>query len=181
MLKKILLGTLLIGFIGVLIFGAIYRTNAITSKETGSREVGKRQESSPNGNQTTKNGNGTGNSRAGSNQIKTDQGLSTGSGSVQEEPKEWVNVDGTVTDLESGILKIATENGNMLEIADRPWRFAQEQGFTTAVNHRIAVKGFYEEGNELEVGKIIDLSTGDSVTIREENGRPLWAVRGRGG
>ena len=181
MLKKILLGTLLVGFIGVLIFGAVYRTNAIGSKTTGSYEGGSRQASSAAGNQTAGSGNGAGNSGAGGNQGNGGQGSGTDAGSGQAVIKDWINVEGTVTKVDPDVLTISIENGSIVEIANRPWRFALEQGFTTAVSHRIAVMGFYEEGNEFEVGQITDLSTGESITVREANGRPLWAGRGRGG
>ena len=180
MLKKIFLGTLLVGFIGVLIFGAVYRTNAIGSKETGSHEGSPRQAPSPAGNQATGNGNGAGNSGAGGNQGNGGQGSGIDSGSGQAVTREWVHVEGIVTNMDPDVLTISTENGSRLEIANRPWRFAQEEGFITAESHRIAVMGFYEEGNEFEVGQITDLSTGASITVREENGRPLWAGKGRG-
>ena len=181
MLKKILLGTLLVGFMGVLIFGAIYRTNAIGSKETSLLEGNTRQAPSPAGNQAEGSNTSYGSSRGWGNQGNGGQMTDTDPGSGQAVTKDWITVEGTVTNLEAGMLTISTENGGTLEIADQPWRFAQEQGFTTDVSHRIAVTGFYEDGQEFEVGHITDLSTGESVALREENGRPLWAGRGRGG
>jgi len=84
-----------------------------------------------------------------------------------------------VTNKEADSLAITLENGGTLEINNRSLRFAQEQGFSTDVSHRITVMGFYEEGQEFEVGQITDLNTGESVDLRQENGRPLLAGRDR--
>jgi hypothetical protein len=38
--------------------------------------------------------------------------------------------------------------------------------------------GFYE-GDDFEVGQIDNATNGQTVLVRDENGRPLWAGRGR--
>ena len=85
-----------------------------------------------------------------------------------------------MTGLDAGLLTVQLDNGELVEMEGRPWRFAQEQGFTAEVGDRVTLVGFYE-GDEFEVGQIDNDSTGLSVAIREESGRPLWAGQGRRG
>ena len=42
----------------------------------------------------------------------------------------------------------------------------------------VSLTGFYEDG-DFEVGQIDDQTTGQTVSLRDESGRPLWAGRGR--
>jgi hypothetical protein len=75
---------------------------------------------------------------------------------------------------------VQMDNGELVEMIGRPWTFAQEQGFTAEAGDRVTLVGFYENG-EFEVGQLDNLTTGLSVTIREDSGRPLWAGGGRRG
>jgi hypothetical protein len=70
--------------------------------------------------------------------------------------------------------------GEEVLIENRPWWFAQEQGFVAAEGDELAIVGFYEDG-AFEAGRLDNLTTGLSVPIREESGRPLWAGGGRRG
>lgn len=107
---------------------------------------------------------------------QTGESVSTG----QAEVEEWLEIEGTVVSVDTDGLVIATANGQQLSVENRPWSFAQEQGFWTQMGNQITLTGFDEAG-DFEVGQIVDHTTGSSVTIREENGRPMWAGRGRGG
>ena len=103
-----------------------------------------------------------------------------GTGTGLAEVGEWLTVSGVVTGVDASLLTVQLDNGELVEMTGRPWTFAQEQGFTAEVGDRVTVVGFYE-GDEFEVGQIDNASTGLSVVIREESGRPLWAGRGRRG
>jgi hypothetical protein len=110
------------------------------------------------------------------------QGEQTGEGEStdQAEVEEWLEIQGTVASVDTDGLVIATANGQQLSVENRPWSFAQEQGFWTQAGNQIILTGFDEAG-EFEVGQIVDHTTGSSVTMREASGRPMWAGRGRGG
>jgi hypothetical protein len=101
-----------------------------------------------------------------------------GKGTGLAEVSEWLMLSGEVTGIDAGLLTVQLDNGELVEMMGRPWTFAQEQSFTAEVGDRVTVVGFYE-GDEFEVGQIDNDSTGLSVAIREESGRPLWAGRGR--
>ena len=103
-----------------------------------------------------------------------------GNGTGLAEVSEWLTLSGEVTGIDRGFMTVQLDNGELVEMMGRPWTFALEQGFTAETGDRVTVIGFYE-GNEFEVGQIDNDSTGLSVVIREESGRPLWAGQGRRG
>jgi hypothetical protein len=73
---------------------------------------------------------------------------------------------------------VQMDDGELVELAGRPWSFAQEHGFVAEGSHRVLLTGFYEDG-EFEVGQLENLTTGLTLAIREPSGRPLWAGGGR--
>jgi hypothetical protein len=101
-------------------------------------------------------------------------GLGTGQAVVDE----WLTLAGTVTAVDATQMVVQIDGGDELLIDGRPWSFLQEQGFQAAAGQRLSLTGFYEN-DDFEVGAIDNLSTGQSVSIRDTSGRPLWAGRGR--
>jgi hypothetical protein len=103
-----------------------------------------------------------------------------GTGTGQAQVDGWLMVEGVVTGVDGDALLVRTVDGEEITVEGRPWRFAQEQGFWAQVDDKVTLIGFYE-GDDFEVGSIDDAANGQIVRIREENGRPLWAGRGRRG
>lgn len=93
---------------------------------------------------------------------------------------EWLQIQGTVESADSDALLVQSASGEQVELDGRPWRFAQEQGFTAQAGDQLTLNGFYD-GDEFEVGQIENLSSGQVVLIRDESGRPLWAGGGQRG
>ena len=104
---------------------------------------------------------------------------SSGSGTGLAEVEEWLTVTGKVASVDSLELVVQTPNGEIV-IDGRAWRFAQELGFKAFADDTLVLLGFDEDG-EFEVGQLDTETTGDSVAIRGETGRPLWAGGRRGG
>jgi hypothetical protein len=98
----------------------------------------------------------------------------------QADVDDWLTLNGTVTSVDSYGLIVETADGQGITVQGRPWLFAQESGVVLQVGDQVQLLGFDEAG-EFEVGQIANLTTGDSVLIRDETGRPLWAGRGRRG
>jgi len=153
MLKKIVLGTLFIGLIGVLVAGAVIRTMDRTERVAEAQGYGYRRSRSNGAN-----------------------------------VKEWLTVQGTVISVDANTLVVQTDSGEHVTVENRAWWFAQEQGFSAQVGDQVTLVGFYEgndpstiSGQCLEVGRIDDLTNGQTVLVRDENGRPLWAECGRRG
>ena len=211
MIKKILLGVLLVGVSGALVFGAINRTNLILDKENrsntarssevnqgGGRRVNNNQvviddnlrehayyensqidrsnnrvDALPASNQGTRNGNGSGNGSQGNGSAD-----GTGTGEALAYAQEWLTLEGYVSTINDDELIVSLTDGSELLLDGRAWSFAQENGFTTSVDNSLQLNGFYD-GDDFEAGSINDLNSGESVLLRDESGRPLWAGNGR--
>jgi hypothetical protein len=91
----------------------------------------------------------------------------------------WLTVDGTVVVLEGDELTIKTADSE-LKVHLCPEWYWETQGITLNAGDEVAISGFYE-GDDFEVGHVENLTTGESVTLRDESGRPMWAGRGRWG
>jgi hypothetical protein len=105
-------------------------------------------------------------------------GDQTGTGQANVE--EWLTLQGTVVSVNADVLVVQTVSGEQVTMENRPWWFAQEQGFSARVGDQVTLIGFYED-DDLEVGKIDNITSGQTVLVRDENARPLWAGRGRRG
>jgi hypothetical protein len=151
MVKKIVVGTLFIGFIGVLIYGAILRTNAKTSSSNAvSRGQGQSR------NQTARAAN--------------EQPVDTQS----ERVSEWQTVEGTVISVGSEAMVVGLVDGRQLLVEGQPWLYVQTQAFSPQIGHQLVME-IFEEDDELKPGQIHNLSTGEIVTLRLENGQPMWS------
>jgi hypothetical protein len=103
-----------------------------------------------------------------------------GTGTGQAQVEEWLTMHGTVTSMDGDMLVVQTTAGEEIVVENRPWWFVQEQGFSAKPGDELTLVGFYEN-DAFEVGAITNLTSRDTVSIREESGRPLWAGRGRRG
>jgi hypothetical protein len=103
-----------------------------------------------------------------------------GTGTGQAQVDEWLTLQGTVTSVDADSLVVQTTGGEQVTVDNRAWWFAQDQGFAAQAGDQVTVVGFYED-SDFEVGQIDNLTTGQTVSIRDESGRPLWAGRGRRG
>jgi len=183
MLKKILKWTIYAGLVGLLIFGAVIRTEAKAGQETSQPEMRLESKSSESLGQGT---GGIGWARDGediitrSGQGSGRNGSSSGGGEelnlAAEEEHDWVSLDGVVVSLDAESLWIDTDEDENLEITGRAWRYILEMGFELEVGDRVELEGFYEEG-EFEVSYLVDLTSEDSLQIREDSGRPMWSGR----
>jgi uncharacterized protein YdeI (BOF family) len=141
--------------------------------------------------QGTGNGNGKGNSAATVPGKGNGQGGGQGAGGGKGnsgEPKgsgegypatEWVTVNGEVIARVDDELIIRTADGEMVVHLGPEWYWDAE-GITLSTGDQVQVTGFYE-GDEFEVAGVEDTTTGESVTLRDDSGRPMWAGRGRRG
>jgi len=101
-------------------------------------------------------------------------------GTGQAQVDEWVILEGTVVSVNEDAMIVQTTSGEQITVENRVWWFALEQGFSANAGDEVTLTGFYESG-DFETGVIDNTSTGQSVTLRDESGRPLWAGRGRRG
>jgi hypothetical protein len=194
MLKKIVVGMLLAGLIGVLIYGAVNRTLAKaegTAADAGRGVTRGNDLVARNGRSGAQQSTplqsagappdwaGAGRS-AGKNAAGRDDAPGDGTGTGQAQVDAWLQIEGSVTSVSADQLVVQTLAGEQLVVENRPWWFAQEQGFAAQTGDNVILTGFYEN-NDFEAGQIANLTSGQTVAIRDESGRPLWAGRGRRG
>jgi hypothetical protein len=101
-----------------------------------------------------------------------------GTGTGQAQVDEWLTLAGSVVSIDADELLVQTDDGQQILIDGRARRFLDELGFAAQVGQRLQLTGFYEN-DDFEVGTVENMSTGQTVEIRDESGRPLWAGRGR--
>lgn len=103
-----------------------------------------------------------------------------GTGTGQAQVEQWLTLHGMVVSVDESSLIVQADDGEQVVVENRPWWFAQEQGFAAQPGDEVILVGFYEN-DEFEVGQLENVSIDLAVPIREENGRPLWAGGGRRG
>jgi len=164
MVKKVILGILAVGLIGILVFGAIKRTNARLGDQEGWHNG---QQSGERGGQQGGYGGGQGNQ------------LGRSDGAAQQAAiHQWVTLDGSVVSVTGDLLLMRATSGEIVQVEGMPWSFAQGQGFAARPGDQVKLVGFYEDG-ELKVARLTNMSTGQTVLLRDEGGRPMWAGQGR--
>ncbi|MBN2503514.1 MAG: hypothetical protein JXB38_22245 [Anaerolineales bacterium] len=177
MLKKILLWSLFAAFAAILVIGAINRTNA-KSTDAGYTNGGNGHGQAEYVEFSGDHENGTQGYQNRDEDWQAGNGQENGLPLAAQEEHTWQTLTGEVTDVAADLIMVTTESGAEIEIAGRPWRFAQESGFSVQLGDQLELSGFYEN-DSYEVAAIHDLTSGAGVQIRDETGRPLWAG-GRG-
>lgn len=171
MFKKIIAGTILAAFIGILVWGAVIRTNAKTGSETSRVQGVSGAVVEP----RSGTGRGGGGGRGG--QFASGQSALLTSESDALPAAEWQSLAGTVASVDTEGVTVELTEGTQVLISGRAWRFAQEQGFSLAPGMVVTLAGFWED-KDFEIAEI-HTADGLSVALRSEDGRPLWAGRGR--
>lgn len=189
MAKKILGWSLFAIFVGLVLYGAIIRTEAKLSDSSPAGESNQGQGQNEGGNRGQA-GEGTREEEAeyesetlsdlATTPAPTIERLITSASSdnlatfTGDAEHEWLTLTGTVASLTNKVLTVTLDDGSTLLIERRPWRFAQENAFTTAPGNQLEIIGFTE--NDLfQVAQIHDLTTDLLVRLRDETGHPLWA------
>ena len=84
----------------------------------------------------------------------------------QADVDAWIQLQGTVVSVDIDTLLVELGSGEQVSMEHRAWWFALEQGFSVQAGDQVVMSGFYE-GEDLEVGQIENLTSGQSVLIRE--------------
>ena len=104
-------------------------------------------------------------------------GASDGAG-LENPAETWSTVSGTVVAFDDDLI-VRTAEGDV-EVGTGPEWYWDENGIGLNAGDEVVLRGFYE-GDEFELGAIENTTTGKSIEMRDETGRPLWAGRGRWG
>jgi hypothetical protein len=157
--KKIVWGLVLFGLVGILVAGAVVRTAAKTGDVVGARGGHGQNQVNPEGSP---------------NNAGAVLPLQDDTGTGQAQVDEWLTLEGTVVSVDADALVVQTTAGEQVVVENRPWSFAQEQGFAAQPGDQVTLVGFYED-DTLEVGQIADATNGQTVQLRDETGWPMWA------
>lgn len=133
------------------------------------------------GGATNSRGQNRGQNAGGANAGGTGTGQTDGlrSPEPQAQVDEWLNVNGTVTAIQTGSMTVTTPEGENLIVQTGQPRFFSAQGVNFAVGDSVTLIGYYDNG-QFVAGEITQTSTGARVILRDPNGRPLWSGPGNG-
>ena len=191
MLKKIVFGTMFVIFIGALITGAVIRT--IDKAEQTALDKGSGRGNSWDASlEEVWISEGQGKGYGGKGSVTEGNELSTlgrgrgGNGGEGSEPLAedssdhvWDAYSGLVTAVSNDALTIRINDGELIIVEGRAWSYAQEQGFAIRQDDLVQLEGFYEE-DEFKVSWLENVTTGESLILRDASGRPSWAGGGKG-
>jgi hypothetical protein len=165
MFKKIIVGALILGLVGILVVGAINRTNAKTGNtEAHGQGRGRNNEAIA---YTTRGGQGQG----GYSQ-DTLRGRGQGRGDAdqlgvgQAQVVEGLALQGTVVSVDNTALLVQTSSGEQVTVENRPWQYALGANFSAQIGDQVTLTGFYQSG-VFEVSQINNLTNGKSVVLRD--------------
>lgn len=110
-------------------------------------------------------------------------GWGRSSGPVPAEPdrdrdQAWTDLSGAVVSLDGSELAVQTAQGEQVTAGLGKPSFWGGQGITLLPGDEVELTGFWEDG-EFEVGSLTLVATGQTVVLRAESGRPMWAGGGR--
>mgnify|MGYP001110329196 CR=1 FL=1 len=115
-------------------------------------------------------GNRSGTTQGGQPEGMPGDGLGVGQAEVDEQMTEI----GTVVSVSADLLVIELPDGSQLDLEGRVLSFLIEQGFSIVEGDELTITGFYESDN-FEVIQILNDTSGENISVRDQNGRPLWA------
>lgn len=181
MFKKILMWSMFAGVVGLLVFGAVVRTEAKTEVSSsrvdagsGGRDSDSLGQGTGGGAQSQQDGQGAGRSAGGSRGSEYASGTGEEVYLAADEDHEFIQLVGTVSRLDSESLWIELDQAEPLEVTGRAYRFILESGFPISVGDQVELEGFFEDG-EFEVSWILDQTAGEDLRVRDDAGRPLWS------
>lgn len=89
------------------------------------------------------------------------------------ESLRWQTLHGVVTQIDAATLTITIQNSQIVLVEGQPLAFAVNQGFDASRGDTITVEG-YEKNGEFKVGRIINLTTGQQIQLRDIEGQLAW-------
>jgi hypothetical protein len=172
--------TVFAGLSAVLIVGAVNRTNSKSDQVDGAQTPRNlqaaegRQNATGNTEPLRQGGNGRNQGQKASAQTKL-----SSSADAEFNDNDWISMTASVLEVDEAALTLEQEDGSLLVIEGRAWRYALESGFNIETGSVVLVSGFYEDG-EFKPGTLEDLTRTQSVVLRQASGKPMWAGGGNG-
>lgn len=94
--------------------------------------------------------------------------------------EDWLSLNGVVESSDGSELVLRTETGDPIDVALGQSSYWEAQGLDLAPGEAVVVEGFYDEAGLFSAARLTVVATGQTVVLRDEGGRPLWAGGRRG-
>jgi len=177
MLKKIIVGTLIVLLAGAVTVGAYAASQGNSSFDLPNIDLAQANGAAgPQG-----NGGMRGQSQQQGRGQHGQQAQGSAAGQPQAINAQWRTVTGSVVSANAQSLVVETDSMGQLTLQLGQPGFAGEQGVTFNPGDTVIIAGFDGENGLFVAGEITNSRTGAALLLRDPNGRPLWAGRGQGG
>lgn len=103
-----------------------------------------------------------------------------GGSQFQVSAEDWVTLTGVIGSVSNGNVTLNVDDGSILNLQMGQPQFWQSQGITLSVGDPVEVLGFWSS-DQFMAGDIRKTETGETIMLRDPNGRQLWAGPGRSG
>ncbi len=87
--------------------------------------------------------------------------------------EEWQTLRGTVVSQEDNHLIIHTNSDEEMEIGLGPKGYWLAHGIALSPGDKVEIRGFVSD-DEFEPAEIHNLTTGEHIVLRDEEGSPVW-------
>jgi hypothetical protein len=95
-------------------------------------------------------------------------------------PEDWLTLTGVIGSVTNGQVTLNVNDGTVINLQMGRPDFWQSQGIMLAVGDPVEVLGFWS-GDQFMAGDIRKTATGETIMLRDPNGRQLWSGPGRNG
>lgn len=164
MLTKILMGVGVVAVLGLMIAGVAYAvTGSSNDGRAGEGSGGRWRDATADGAVGRRPGEGY--------QVGESQSVS----------QDWLSVSGVVRSLDGSLMILRAESGELIEVTLGQSGYWEAQGVSLAAGDAVVVEGFYEDVDTLSARSLELAATGQTVVLRDDSGRPMWAGGRRGG
>ena len=183
MLKKIVVGALIVVVIGAVGVGIIdaaqgrsvaAQTNAPAQSTAAVDPQGQSYGRSGGQGQGQGQAQGRGNQGNGNGAGGQGQTQNPNPGTQQANVTDWVTMKGTVNSFDGVGVSLTTDESAPLWVQFGQSQYVAAQGVTFTAGDHLTVNGFYENG-QYQAGTVTNETTGQTLNLRDTTGRPLWA------
>ncbi|MCJ7696575.1 MAG: hypothetical protein MUO40_14285 [Anaerolineaceae bacterium] len=100
--------------------------------------------------------------------------------SLEIEEKDLVTLNVVAETIDNDLWLMRVDDITTIEIEGRTLDYITFNNFTASPGTRFSLVGFYETPDSFEISEITNLDSGETIRIRDINGKPAWG-NGRGG
>lgn len=111
----------------------------------------------------------------------TSETSSVGTDSETLSAKELVTLQAIAEAIDSDLWILRLDDGGTVELEGRALSYMASKGFEVEEGQSLSMVGFYETPESFEISQMTNLDSGETITLRGADGRPVWGKGGGGG